>query len=281
MQLLGAHVSVAGGLPTAFTRSAALGCAALQIFVKNASRWQGRELTAAEADAFATAWRDCAEPPVVAHGAYLLNLAAPPGEVRERSRRGLADEIERSRRLGLAGLVVHPGAHLGAGEERGLLRVAASLDGVLGELEPGPRVLLEVTAGQGSALGWRLEHLERIVALSAHRERLGICLDTCHLFAAGYPVHRPEGLDDLLAEVDRRFGAERLGCIHLNDSQRPFASRRDRHANIGAGEIGRDAFAYLVRHPRLMGVPLILETPDDDGQGHARDLALLRELAAA
>jgi deoxyribonuclease-4 len=286
--LLGAHVSVAGGLPQAFGRAQGLGCRALQVFVKNASRWQGRPLEDAEVAAFRDAWAACPGAPVVAHAAYLINLAAGPGEVLERSRAALADELARCARLGVAGLVVHPGSHGGAGEEEGLRRVAESVDVVLAaadELSGGsgahaPRLLLETTAGQGSSLGWRLEHLERIVALSRRAERLAVCLDTCHLFAAGYPLDTPEGLEGVLAEVVARFGSERLACVHLNDSRHPRGSRRDRHANIGEGALGREPFAQLLRQPLLAAVPLILETPGgDDEQGHARDLALLRELA--
>ena len=281
MRFLGAHVSVAGGLPLAFERGGAIGCTAMQVFVKNASRWQGRELLDEEVAAFGAAWAAAPERPVVAHAAYLINLAAPPGDVLDNSRRGLADELERCRRLGLLGLVVHPGAHGGAGEEEGLRRVAESLDAVLGQRPAaGPRILLETTAGQGTCLGWRLEHLERILELTREREAVGVCLDTCHLFAAGYPLHAEEGPDAVLAETVARFGGERLACVHLNDSKHPLGSRRDRHANIGEGTLGVEPFRRLLASPLLAGVPLIVETPDDDGLGHQRDLALLRALAA-
>ena len=285
---LGAHVSVAGGLPSAFGRAQGLGCTALQVFVKNASRWQGRALEDDEVAAFRAAWETCPGAPVVAHAAYLINLAAPPGEVLDRSREGLADELVRCDRLGLAGLVVHPGSHGGTGEAEGLRRVAASIDEVFAEVdarlggrrEGAPRLLLETTAGQGACLGWRLEQLEEIVGRSRRPERLGVCLDTCHLFAAGYPVDTPRGIDAVLAETVARLGRERLACVHLNDSRHPLGSRRDRHANIGEGALGRAPFAHLLRHPLLAAVPMVVETPGgDDDQGHARDLALLRELA--
>jgi deoxyribonuclease-4 len=273
-------VSVAGGLPRAWERGRDLGCTALQLFVKNASQWAGRSLDDAEVDAFHAARQHCPGAAVVAHAAYLINLAASDPEVLARSRRGLADELERCARLGVDGLVVHPGAHLGAGEEEGVRRVAASLDAVLAARPPGgPRVLLETTAGQGSALGYRLEQLDAIIAGCRFPEALAICLDTCHLFAAGYAVDSAEGIEGVLAEVQGRFGGERLACVHLNDSRHPRGSRRDRHANIGEGAIGREAFAHLLCAAALASVPLILETPNDDRQGHARDLALLRTLA--
>jgi deoxyribonuclease-4 len=274
-------VSAAGGLPLAFERGRKLGCAAMQVFVKNPSQWRGRPLGDDEVASFRAALTGWEGATPVAHAAYLINLAAAAGEVLERSRAGLADELARCSTLGVAGLVVHPGAHGGAGEAEGLRRVAASLDAVLDERPPGgPRVLLEATAGQGTSLGWRLEHLEAILAASRHPESLAICLDSCHLFAAGYPIDSPEGVEGVLAEVVRRFGAERLACFHLNDSRHPRGSRRDRHANIGEGMLGRDAFVHLLRAPALAAVPLILETPDDDDQGHARDLALLRSFLA-
>jgi deoxyribonuclease IV len=274
-RFLGAHVSVAGGLPRAFERGRALGCRAMQIFVKNASQWRGRPLDDEEVARFREAHGAWQGAPLVAHAAYLINLAAPAGDVRSRSIAGLADELERCARLGVAGLVVHPGAHGGAGEDEGVRRVALALDEALADSVPGPRVLLETTAGQGTSLGWRLEQLEAVIAASRHRERLAVCLDTCHLFAAGYAMDTAEGIDEVLAEARARFGEERIACVHLNDSRPPRGSRRDRHANLGEGCLGRGPFAHLVSHPRLAAVPLVVETPNDDEQGHARDLALL------
>jgi deoxyribonuclease IV len=298
-RFLGAHVSVAGGLPLAFERGRALGCTAMQVFVKNANQWQGRPLLDDEVARFRAARADWNGAPLVAHAAYLINLAADDPEVLARSRAGLADELERCARLGVDGLVVHPGAHRGAGEEVGLRRVAGSLDAVLGERPRGgpsgnrsgqrsgePRVLLETTAGQGSCLGWRLEQLQAIIEHSRYPESLAVCLDTCHLHAAGYAVDTPEGVEAVLAEACSRFGAERIACVHVNDSKHPRGARRDRHANLGEGTIGkakggRAAFAHLLRAPQLAAVPLIVETPNDDEQGHARDLALLHRLARA
>ncbi|HEV8238933.1 MAG TPA: deoxyribonuclease IV [Thermoanaerobaculia bacterium] len=280
-RFLGAHVSVAGGLPRAFERGRALGCTAMQVFVKNASRWQGKVLEEEEVASFREGhahWTgEHGGAPLVAHAAYLINLAAGDPVIRARSRAGLADELERCGRLGVGGLVVHPGAHGGAGPAKGIRRVAASLDAVLKQRpRGGPRVLLETTAGQGTCLGWRLEQLEAIIAKSRYPAELAVCLDTCHLHAAGYAVDTPEGIDAVLAEACARFGRERIACVHLNDSKYPRGARRDRHANLGEGTIGRDAFAHLLRAPELALVPLIVETPDDDEQGHARDLAFLR-----
>jgi deoxyribonuclease-4 len=282
---LGVHASVAGGLARALDRAADLGCTAIQIFVKNGNQWQGRPLAAEEADAFRAAHAGSAVGPLLAHASYLINLAADQGEIRAKSVAAMIDELERCARLGVGGLVVHPGAHLGAGEETGVARVAAALDEILAAVDsragsPLPtRVLLENTAGQGTCLGHRLEHLEAVRARVAAPHRVGVCLDTCHAFAAGYAIHDPAGYEDFVAEAAGRLGLDALGGFHLNDSVKPFASRRDRHAHIGEGEIGLDAFARFLLDPRLADIPMVLETePGDDMEGHRRDLAQLRAL---
>ena len=278
---LGAHVSVAGGLPTAFERAEALGCTAIQIFVKNGNQWRGKKLSDAEAEAFRAAHAASGVGPLLAHASYLINLATSNAALREKSRAALAGELARCARLGVGGLVVHPGAHLGAGCDAGIERAAASLDRILAKAPDAPvRILLENTAGQGSCLGDRLEHLERIRSLAARPERIGVCLDTCHAFAAGYAIHEPAGSEDFWAEALERFGPA-LGGLHLNDSVRPFGSRRDRHAHIGEGEIGLGAFARILLDPRLAEIPMILETETgDEMAGHRRDLEVLRGLVA-
>ena len=280
---LGAHVSTAGGLATAFARGSALGCEALQIFVKSPSQWRAKPLSELDAGVYRSAHEAAARPPVVAHSAYLINLAAASAELLERSRAALADELERAARLGLDGVVVHPGAHLGAGIESGLDAIAASLDALLAGLPAaGPRVLLELTAGQGTVLGHSLEQLAAIRERSARSERLAYCLDTCHAFAGGYELGTATAVEEFLGQVDRVLGLERVECVHFNDSAHPLGSRKDRHANLGEGRIGLDGFRRLLAEPRLARVPMILETPmGDDELGHARDLATLRRLLEA
>ena len=277
---LGAHVSVAGGLARAFERGRAIGCDALQLFVKSPSQWRGRPLGAEETGAFRTEWAASGRPPLLAHAAYLINLAATDAEILGRSRAALADEAGRCAELGVPALVVHPGAHLGAGEAAGLAAVAASLDAVAGELAHCPtRILLELTAGQGSVLGSRLEQLAEIRARAACRDRLAICLDTCHAFAAGYEMGTAAGVEEFLAEVERTVGLGLVEGLHLNDSAGERGSRRDRHASIGAGRIGLAGFRRLLAEPRLAAVPMVVETPlGDDELGHARDLERLRGL---
>jgi deoxyribonuclease-4 len=280
---LGAHVSVAGGLALAFERGRAIGCEALQIFVKNPSQWRVKPLGDGETAAFRGGWAEAGRPPLLAHAAYLINLAATDPAILARSRSALVDEAGRCAELGVRALVVHPGAHLGAGEAAGLEAVAASLDAVAGELAGSKtRILLELTAGQGSVLGSRLEQLAEIRARAASPERLAICLDTCHAFAAGYEMGTETGVEEFLAEVERTVGLALVEGVHLNDSATERGSRRDRHANIGEGRIGLAGFRRLLAEPRLAAVPMVLETPiGDDEAGHARDLALLRELLGA
>jgi len=280
MPNLGAHVSTAGGVAKAFDRGRELGCTSLQIFVKSPSQWRGKALDDGEVADFEAGRRESGDWPVVAHAAYLINLAAGDPAILDKSRRALDDELTRCARLGLDGLVVHPGAHLGAGESAGLDAIARSLDAVLADSpSDGPKVLLELTAGQGSVLGYSFEQLHEIVARSSVRERLGYCLDTCHALAAGYPLDEPEEVAGFVDRAIDVLGAERIVCWHLNDSVGARGSRKDRHANIGEGAIGRESFRRLLAHQALAAAPAILETPmGDDEQGHARDLATLREL---
>jgi deoxyribonuclease-4 len=275
---------VAGGVATCFARAAEIDCTAIQIFVKNANQWRARPLGDEDAAAFRAAHAASAvgAGAVMAHASYLINLATADPRLAAQSRQALADEMERCGRLGVAGLVLHPGAHMGAGEEAGVERVAAALAEVLAEL---PRVathiLIENTAGQGSCLGARLEHLAAIRRRLAPRarRRVGVCIDTCHAFAAGYPIHQAAGWRAFLAELEGVVGLAALECIHLNDSQRPFASRRDRHAHIGEGEIGLAAFRRVLAEPALQGVPMVVETePGEAMAGHRRDLEALRGL---
>lgn len=274
---LGAHVSIAGGLPNAIERGLDMACEAIQIFVKNNSRWLGKALMDEEVQAFRSARAESSIGPVIAHASYLINLAALDPVTLDRSLAALADELNRCHRLGLDGLVLHPGAHVGAGTEAGLDRVIASLDSVFGGLPASPPLPLEITAGQGTVLGSSVDELATIVDGVAHPDRLGVCLDTCHAFAAGYALDQPAGYEAFFDEIDSLLGLGTVGAIHLNDSVGSLASHRDRHANIGQGEIGTELFARLVGDSSLASIPMILETPRwDNGAGHRADLELLR-----
>jgi deoxyribonuclease IV len=286
MPRLGAHVSTAGGVSTAFARASALGCDALQVFVKNANAWAAKPLDAAEIGAFRAAHATTAGPgapaplPLVAHAGYLINLCSPKPDVHARSGPALIDELRRCEALGVPSLVLHPGAHLGEGTEAGLDGVARALDAAHAAL-PGltARVLLENTAGQGTVLGSRMAQLAAIVDRVDAPERVGICLDTCHAFAAGYDLRDDDGYRAFVDEAEATVTLARVAAVHLNDSVFGLGSGKDRHASIGAGELGAAAFARWLADPLWGDVPMVLETPlgDDEG-GHARDLATLRSL---
>ena len=279
MGLIGAHVSTAGGLYNAFERGSQIDCLSLQIFVKSPNQWRGKALSEDDVEKFKQGRAENSEP-VVAHAAYLINLASSKEDILAKSLAGLTDELSRVYRLGVDGLVLHPGGHLGAGVEAGLDTVARSLDAVLALPETGDgRVLLENTAGQGTALGSRFEELAKIIELTDAKDRLGVCLDSCHAYSAGYDVATEDGYEAFLDAAESTFGLAKVEAFHLNDSKHPLGSHKDRHENIGEGEIGEWFFARVINDERLAKLPMVLETPmGDDDQGHARDMERLRAL---
>jgi deoxyribonuclease-4 len=279
-QRFGAHLSIAGGLHLAFERAVAVGCDCLQIFVKNQKQWVGKPLGDDDVRAYRKAQRASGIRPVVAHASYLVNLGSPLDDLWQMSIAAMVDELQRCEALGIRGLVVHPGAHMGAGIDVGIGRIAAGLDELHRRL-PGltARVLLETTAGQGTAIGWQVEHLGEILQRVADPGRLGVCLDTCHLFAAGYDLRDPAEYERTIQLLKRHVTLRRIACIHVNDSQCPCGRRVDRHAHIGKGEIGAAGFRHVLNDPRLARVPRILETPKGkDGRGADLDKVNLRRL---
>lgn len=280
MLKLGAHESISGGLHQAFDRGESAGCESLQIWVKNSRQWSAPPLDHDAIRLFREAQQRTGIGPVVAHAAYLINVASPKPELYAKSVRALAAEVERCEALGVPYLVLHPGSHTGSGVETGLARVA----GALGEIHtatPGYRtqILLETTAGQGTNLGATFEHLAYLLAETAEGKRLGICLDTCHIFAAGYELRTAGGYDETIAAFDRVIGLDRLKAIHLNDSKYPFDSRRDRHEHIGKGYLGEESFRHILNDIRLDGLPGVLETPKSKDLHEDREnLAALRAL---
>lgn len=277
MALLGAHVSAAGGAWRAFDRAAELGCDSMQIFVKNASRWTAKPLGEKDVERF-HAERAEQPMPVIAHASYLINLCSSSEATSAKSLTALIDELLRCTKLGVDGLVLHPGAHLGAGVETGLATVAAAIQVVFdAHPEITTKLLLENTAGQGTVLGSTPVELAALFQSVDEPERLGLCLDTCHAFAAGYDLRTEEGYEDFLAAVESGPGLANVAAWHLNDSEFELGEHKDRHASIGEGHLGVGAFARLIHDPRFEDTPMILETPlGDDGQGHARDLVTLR-----
>ncbi len=282
--LLGAHESVAGGAFTAIPRALEDGCETIQIFARPSAQWRARPLAAGEAARF-RAERAQLPGPVLSHASYLINLCATDPVILEKSRTALEEEMTRAEELGLEYVVLHPGAHLGAGERDGISLVAASLD-ALHERMRGLRVklLIEVTAGQGSCLGCRFEQVGAMLTEArAAGGEVGICFDTCHVHASGYDLSTDEGYDRTFQELDRVLGIDRIKAFHLNDSKSPAGSRVDRHAEIGDGFLGRLPFWRLVNDARFARIPGVLETPSgpDKLPSFKRNLERLRALVGA
>ena len=276
-------MSIAGGVDKAPLRGRQTGCDAIQIFTKSNRQWRARPLGDEEVAAFRANLKAAGIGPVVAHDCYLLNLAAPVAAVWKRSVAAFRDELERAERLGIPYLVTHPGSHLSASETDGMARVAEALN-VLHSALPRHRVriLLETTAGQGTSLGHRFEQLAAILEQVESADRVGLCLDTCHLFAAGYDIRSLAGYRETMRALLMCGGHVRVKAIHLNDSRQGLGSRVDRHAHIGEGCLGAAAFRLFLNDPRFRAVPMILETPKDEDfvAADRRNLARLRRLLA-
>ena len=275
---LGAHMSISGGVEKAVGRGQEVGCETMQIFTKNSNQWRAKPLTPAEVKGFRDGCELAGIAPVIAHSAYLINLAAPDEALYEKSIRAFLDELQRCELLGIPYLVVHPGAHMGTGEEQGLRRVATAIDRIhhaADELQAA--MVLEVTAGQGSTLAYKFEHFAAILDQVDAPDRLGFCLDTCHLLAAGYDFRTRQGYDRMMDAWDDLVGIERIRVIHLNDSKKDLGSRVDRHEHIGQGCIGTAGFEWLLNDQRLAELPMVLETPKED-DADTRNLQTLRRL---
>lgn len=280
---LGAHESVAGGAWNAIALGRSDGCEALQIFARPSAQWRTRPFAPDEVSLFRSELASVGWP-AMSHGSYLINPCAADATILARSRDALTEELLRAEELGLDYVIIHPGAHLGCGERAGIAGVAASLSEVHGRV-PGLHVtlLLELTAGQGSCLGSRFEHLAAIMDLARGAARLGVCFDTCHAHAAGYDLLTDEGYGRVFEDLDRLIGLPAIRAFHLNDSKTPAGSHVDRHQEIGDGYLGRLPFWRLVNDPRFADVPGVLETPSgpDGKPSFARNLTRLRQLVGA
>lgn len=277
--LAGAHMSIAGGIYKALERGKRVGCRTIQVFLKNSNQWKAKSLTEQDRLLFQKAQENIGIRPVVAHDSYLINLASPDSHLYKKSLNAFIEEMKRANFLGIPYLVLHPGAHKGAGIKKGIARVAKGLRCALDLVEPPVMVLLENTAGQGSSLGSRFEQLAAIMEQIRNPDRVGICLDTCHAFAAGYDIRTEEGYEETIGELDRLIGAKKILAFHVNDSKKDLESRVDRHCHIGKGFIGLDAFRFLVNDRRFVDVPKILETPKGEGNREdKRNLSTLRSL---
>lgn len=281
MRLLGSHVSIAGGLHKAFAIGGKIGCTVIQIFTKNASRWEAKPLEEEEISRFQNAWKVSDIQTVIAHDSYLINLGTPQDELWQKSQHALLGEMQRCEHLGIPYLVIHPGSHVGSSEAEGLRRVAQALNWIHQQTPGSPtRILLETTAGQGTNLGYQFEHLAAILDLAQEPERLGICFDTCHAFAAGYELRTGEGFQRTFDIFTRLLGIDRLKVIHVNDSVKTCGSRVDRHQGIGEGKIGLNGFRWLMTDPRFKTIPMILETPKgrDPVASDQQNLKILKSL---
>ena len=290
MPRLGAHLSIAGGLPRAVDRAVASRCEALQIFTKSAGQWRARVLPADEIAQFRARVEQTGIHPVVAHNSYLINLAAADPALRAQSLAALGEELDRAEALGLLGLVMHPGSYTSGTERDGLDLIGGGLAAVL-RARPRAKtmILLEHTAGQGTNLGHRFEHLAAILARLNGSPRVGVCLDSCHLIAAGYDICSDDGYRATFQAFDRLVGIDRIRAFHLNDSKKPCGSRVDRHEHIGRGCLGLEPFRRLLNDPRFAALPMLLETPkldtpesrrkSDADPWDLRNLRVLRRLA--
>jgi len=276
-QLLGAHMPSAGSLGNSIRNGKEMGCTAVQVFTSSPQQWASKPVTDEVAEDFKAACSSTGISEVISHDSYLINLCAPEQEKRDRSIEGMKNEIGRCAKYGIRYVVSHMGAHVGQGAEVGLALVAESIKRVLDETPDSVTVCMETTAGQGTTLMAKFEELAYVLEALKGHPRLKICLDTCHVFVAGYDIRTHETFSETFTEFDRIIGFDNLKVVHCNDSKKGFGSRADRHANIGQGEIGLEAFRLLVNDPRFERIPILIETPTDD-EGHEKDLAMLKSL---
>ena len=277
MQLLGAHTSTSGGVSKSVDLAEKLGFTAMQIFTKNNNRWFQKPLAEKEIEAFKSKLNNSNIKFVVSHDSYLINLCATNKEILKKSRIAMLDELERCELLGIPHLNFHPGSHLGVGEEDGIKLIAESIN-IAHDKTKGYKVssMLETTAGQGTAIGYRFEQLQKIIELVEEKDRMTVCIDTAHIFAAGYDIKDEKNFKKVIKEFDEIIGLERLKCFHFNDSKKELGSRVDRHEHIGNGFIGKEGFANIMNDKKLQKIPKILETPK--GKEQLEDLENLKVL---
>lgn len=279
MPLLGSHMSIAGGYYKAVDAAAAAGCDCVQVFTKNNNQWQGKPLTDADCEAFQTALTEKKITHPISHNSYLINLGSPDDELWKKSIDAMVIELQRAEALGIPYVVAHPGSFTTSSEEAGIKRIAKGIDEVHKQTKKiESQILLETTAGQGSNLGWRFEQLAAIIDKTKDPDRIGVCFDTCHVFAAGYPMQEKKDYLATMRELDKAVGVDRVKAFHLNDSLKPFGSRKDRHAAIGEGEMGLEPFRHLMNDRRFKKTPMYLETPKGEQDGEDLDVINLRTL---
>jgi len=276
-RLVGAHMPTSGGLGKAVLRGHDIGCTAVQVFTSSPQMWKAKPVDPGMAKAFKEAKAETGIDVVVSHDSYLINLCAPTEEAREKSIAALVGEIERCDTYGIDRVVSHLGGHLGQGEEEGMVLISAALHRILDSTPPTVTILMETTAGQGSSINHKFENIARLLELCGGHGRLGVCLDTCHIFAAGYDIRTRETYEESFGAFGRLVGFDRLKAIHCNDSKKDFGSKVDRHEHIGEGKIGIEAFKCLMNDSRLYSIPILLETPEAE-EKHKENLEKLKGL---
>lgn len=279
MPILGAHMSIAGGYYKAINSGSNVGCECVQVFTKNNNQWRAKPIVEDDIQKFSDALKEHNIEHTLSHASYLINLASPKNELRQKSIDAMVIELERANMLGIPFVVFHPGSHTTSTEQEGLDAIVDSMNQIqdkTSSLETYP--LLENTAGQGSNLGWQFEHLAYIIDNVNDPDRVGVCIDTCHAFAAGYALGTPEDYAETFEAADKAFGIERIKAFHLNDSKKEFGSRKDRHEHIGEGEMGLEPFRLLLNDPRFVTIPMYLETEKGDRDGKDMDQMNLETL---
>jgi len=278
--LLGAHMSISGGVHTAVDRATSIGCTALQVFTKNNNQWSGKPFTKNDIEQYKQKIAAAGIAPVVSHDSYLINLCATDPDILKKSRAAFIDELERCEQLGIPLLNFHPGSHLGTGDDEGIKKICESLN-IAHDKTKNYKVksVLEATAGQGTNVGYKFEHLHAIIDGVENPERMAVCIDTCHVFAAGYNISNEEGYEKTFKLFDEIIGLERLVAFHVNDSKKGLSSRVDRHEHIGKGAIGLTGFKLLMNDKRFAHIPKILETPkSEDLHEDVENMRVLKEL---
>jgi len=277
--LLGAHMSIAGGLEKAIEQGDSIGCTAIQLFTKSNRQWHAKKITEQECELFKQTWKDARYvQAIVAHCSYLINIGAASKEVEKKSVKSLALELDRCERLGIPHLVLHPGSYTGGEEESCLAQIAANIDVVLEEVPGKSKILIETMAGQGKTVGYLFEQIAAIRKMVKNKRRVGVCVDTCHIFAAGYEFSTPSTYKAMWRDFDKVIGMGHLKAIHMNDSEKGLGSRVDRHADIGKGKRGLEPFRLIMNDPALYDIPKVLETPKRDLDDDVRNLKVLEKL---
>jgi deoxyribonuclease-4 len=275
---LGAHVSTSGGVDKAPGNGVRVGCEAIQVFTKNQRQWKARPLSKAEVESYLSEVAKSRIQRAVSHDSYLINLASPDDAILKRSREAFADEVERCEQLKIPYLIFHPGSHVGSGEKVGLRSIATCINDTLhNKAGYATQLLLETTAGQGTNLGYSFEQLAEILEMVKEKDRVGICVDSCHIFAAGYEIRTADAYRSTMAQLDQVIGLKKVKAFHLNDSKNPLGSRVDRHEHIGEGHLGVETFRLILNDDRFRGIPMVLETPGED-EDFVRNLQLLKKL---